>query len=225
MKTELAILLHSEPYSWGDNALITNRIESFDDNQDEIKSRILEKWETEPEYVDIHVGRYHLVIWRHPEFGQLNGYVGVKRGHPCYGKDTSNTMIYSLSVHWGITFADERVGGGFKKGFWYFGFDTAHAFDYAPLLQKTMKEMEDMDHPFIKQLNELMKPISNLIPITPTKNFYKDIQFVSDEVQSLHSQLSNIQKKNPNFKHSHRKEYKEKHKQKLRARRIWGSAT
>lgn len=199
--------------------MISKRFEHNDNEHHDITDRIIEKWESEPEFVDLKLKHYHLVIWRHPEMGHLNGYVGVKRGHPCFGKNMNHKTVYKLSVHWGITFAGERTTPGFKKGYWYFGFDTAHAFDYPPYLQQAIKEMEEMDHPFIKELNEMMKPLSNLITIKPTKNFYKDIHFVTDEVEKLYSQLYWIKKNNPQIRHSHKKEYREKHKLKLIQRR------
>ncbi|MEM2772553.1 MAG: hypothetical protein QXR88_01760 [Candidatus Pacearchaeota archaeon] len=60
--------------------------------------------------------------WR---LGILNGYVVLPKGHKFYGKNCEDIKV---DIHGGLTFAEE-----YREG-WVIGFDTAHIFDYIPLL-------------------------------------------------------------------------------------------
>lgn len=53
--------------------------------------------------------------------GWGNGYVGVKRGHPLYGKHYTDVNV---QVHGGLTFSDQETING--EDYWIFGFDTVH---------------------------------------------------------------------------------------------------
>lgn len=204
---------------WGVNVvMMANRLGGFSDNFDDIHRRLKEKWETEPDLVSLVHGKYHLVIWRHDEFGQLNGYVGVRHSHPCYGKDMHNRSISNLYVHGGITFTEKLIRDGFKKNLWYIGFDTAHAFDYAPRLERIKDEMRESGDPFMEMIDNLFSNFSNVVQMPMGKNLYKDIDFVSKEVVSLQEQLVAIAEKNLNVRRSHKKEYRELHKRKMRQR-------
>lgn len=64
------------------------------------------------------------VIVRGP--AAMCAYLGVPVGHPLAGHDYNNVP---LAVHGGLTFASE--GGGFlPEGFYYYGWDYAHAGDH-----------------------------------------------------------------------------------------------
>ncbi|MFF2531256.1 hypothetical protein ACFVS2_20350 [Brevibacillus sp. NPDC058079] len=194
--------------------MVVNRLEN-EDNRDNVGRILKEKWEIEPEFSDLRFGKYHLVIWRHPEFGQLNGYVGIKRSHSYFGKERSDKRIGELNVHGGITFAGKEKGDGFRKGYWYFGFDTAHAFDYAPILEKIKEEMMRSGHPLMGEIKKITTPSSNVIQMPTRKHHYKDIEYVSNEVAYLYRQLKSIEEKNPHHSHDFRKEYKALRKQKM----------
>jgi len=105
--------------------------------------------------------------------GALCGYVGVSRDHPFYGLHYD--VCEDIEVHGGLTFADKcqehgteaqsichKVEAGEDDDVWWLGFDCAHADD-----------------------------------VCPTRNFseayygtYKDIAFVTREVEKLAQQLA-----------------------------------
>jgi hypothetical protein len=92
-------------------------------------------WEQEPqqaeEWVDADTG-YECSIWRNPNMGHLCGYVGIPKGHPCYGVDYND--MDGIEVHGGLTYsevADERQVH-------VFGFDAGHGGDFSPGLALTM---------------------------------------------------------------------------------------
>ena len=61
--------------------------------------------------------------------GFANGYVGVTKNHPLYGKSYNDEETWCLDVHGGVTFSDRGecvVYGSVFSDMWVFGFDTAH---------------------------------------------------------------------------------------------------
>lgn len=61
--------------------------------------------------------------------GHLNGYVGIDSTHFLFGKDYDKANDkFDDSVHGGLTYS----GKGDGNNFWWFGFDTAHYYDYVP---------------------------------------------------------------------------------------------
>lgn len=112
-------------------------------------------WEDEPdhaEWVDGEVDSptsngtgYKCRILRNDTTGTLCGYVGVPKGHRFWGMDYDegepDLMAISREVHGGLTFASG------ENGWWFFGFDTAHADDFAPaivrLLLKSKYKLEE----------------------------------------------------------------------------------
>lgn len=62
------------------------------------------------------------------EGGHLCGYVGVFPGHPFYGKDDSDSEVYELEVHGGVTYGSRDP----RHNIWWLGFDCAHAGDRSP---------------------------------------------------------------------------------------------
>lgn len=79
-------------------------------------------------------------IVRNETTGTLCGYVGVPKENRFWGmdydEDDRDLIAISREVHGGLTFAS-----GEKDGWWYFGFDTAHADDFAP---KTVEMLLDL---------------------------------------------------------------------------------
>ncbi|WCK57418.1 hypothetical protein PP175_25460 (plasmid) [Aneurinibacillus sp. Ricciae_BoGa-3] len=197
-----------------------NRLNQFDDNR-YINRTFLAKWETEPEFMDMLYNKYHLVIWRHPDFGNLNGYVGIKRIHPYFGRGMHHKSIQALEAHGGITFASKAVGSGFKKGFWYFGFDTAHAWDFMPLMQKHLAELPKEASELMEEMNGMFKELlgENSFQSINKKENYKDINYVAEQVQGLYQQLLKAQSLHPNYKLNHKREYRQAHKEKVRMKR------
>lgn len=116
------------------------------------------------------------VIWRHPDFGHLNGYVGVPKDSRlsgkkyCFYSESENGLskleqaINNISVHGGLTFAGKL--NKTNDDLWYFGFDTGHFDDLSPFMLEK--------YPHI------------------TNGFYKDKEFVMTEIQNLALQLKEI---------------------------------
>ena len=109
-------------------------------------------WQSEPDkrqWRDEATGLPCLIV-RGPS-GALCGYVGVSRGHPCYGKDYDDVTV---EVHWGLTFASKCAPEPTREHWekW-----RAHAIsrkdearrfpigDAARLLKERAKEIADYD--------------------------------------------------------------------------------
>lgn len=73
---------------------------------------------------------YRCAVWRHPSFGQLNGYVVVPSGHPAHGAAYEAVQNLGVRGHRGLTW-----GTGTPNGNWIVGFHTGHAWDYQPALE------------------------------------------------------------------------------------------
>lgn len=105
-------------------------------------------WETEPdhaEWVDGEVDHpttnatgFKCRIVRNETTGTLCGYVGVPKENRFWGMDYDakdyDLISISREVHGGLTFASG------EKGWWFFGFDTAHADDFAPAIVELLIE-------------------------------------------------------------------------------------
>lgn len=63
--------------------------------------------------------------------GEANGYVGVPKDHPYWGKDYNS--IEGVSVHGGLTYGADHLPMNEPDGYWWFGFDTAHSGDCVEL--------------------------------------------------------------------------------------------
>jgi hypothetical protein len=132
-------------------------------------------WEHEPdneEWVHDLTG-YKCTIWRHPTHGQLNGYVAIPKGHKMWGKGED---FFGVEVHGGLTYASEDK----ETGEWVFGFDTNHAYDFAP-----------------KMVALLFKYSSDAEAEQELENHgkYRDWAYVKNEVHSLARQLKMLDMK------------------------------
>lgn len=87
----------------------------------------------EPNKVHFPVDEYEALIWRHPDHGHLNGYVGVNTSHHLFGV-VEDSM--DVCVHGGLTFSGTLNIG--NDSVWYFGFDTAHYGDAYPMRPETI---------------------------------------------------------------------------------------
>ena len=96
----------------------------------------------EPNKGEFEHGGLKCLILRHGELGHLCGYVAVPKGHPCYGRHY-NCMPYDdlfpVGVHGGLTFASEGDGDRWPEGYWWLGFDCAHAYDLVPFIEDITK--------------------------------------------------------------------------------------
>ena len=91
-------------------------------------------WEDEPDEAEwLNEVGYKCRIKRNEITGALCGYVGIPKDHLFWGigYQGHNDDIDSISqeVHGGLTYGQEG-----DDGYWYFGFDTSHAGDFAPKL-------------------------------------------------------------------------------------------
>jgi hypothetical protein len=152
------------------------------------------QWDNEPEFVDVEGNGYHLVVLR-SHMGNLNGYVGVNRQHPWFGKHYDDRSLWGIQVHGGLTFCGKAFRQGMKGKYWYFGFDTAHAFDLVPELEAIKKRHD-------------IPSFDDLFGMFEQKIAYRDINYVSKEVNDLFLQLKEVKDKNPNYKFNHKREYK-----------------
>jgi hypothetical protein len=115
---------------------------------------------------------YPCLVLRNPEMGMLCGYVGVKKGHPCYGKDYELMPyddLFSLKVHGGLTFSGEGDGSWRPAGYWWLGFDCGHFMDRVPF----------------------MEVISSYLGINfRTHGTYRDFKYVKQETIALSDQVA-----------------------------------
>jgi hypothetical protein len=163
------------------------------------------KWNDEPDVLELEGKGYHMVVLRNPEMGNLNGYVGININHPLFSLGYNDNKMYNIWVHGGLTFAG--MGGDipfapFKKTYWYFGFDTAHAMDLIP----SMIAMRES----IPALKGMESTFSGLVP----RDTYRDLNYVSDQVNQLVEQLKEITRLQPDHRVNHKKMYRKLHKMK-----------
>lgn len=126
-------------------------------------------WESEPNFFAFVESGLPCYMIRH-EMGSWCGYVGVPKGHPLFGKETSHESLWDLNVHGGVTWAD-----GGSPGLWWLGFDCAHSGDLVPGLPL---------------FNEFY-PIGDDAPV------YRDFIYVGNQCRGLAKQLAHIAKPKP----------------------------
>ena len=75
------------------------------------------------------------IIYRNPITFTLNGYIGLPPGHKHWGK-TYGDIDDEVPVHCGFTYAseDDNLIRAKEGNHWWLGFDTAHSYDYMPLM-------------------------------------------------------------------------------------------
>jgi hypothetical protein len=150
-------------------------------------------------------GGFHLVVSRMPHMGNLNGYVGVKMSHPWYGLNYGHKKLEGVDVHGGLTFAGKNPM--LKKKYWYFGFDTAHAFDLVPSMLMLHSELRREKGVTAFQFQDNM-------------SVYRDAQYVAEHVEALYESAKSAQKVMGNI--NHKRLYKQLHKLKVREKNTFG---
>jgi hypothetical protein len=102
--------------------------------------------------------------------GALCGYVGIPKGHRYWGViyDEGDAELDAIAddVHGGFTYTEQG-----DDGWWYFGFDTAHADDFAPKLVELLIGFGRKDLPFTDCMN------------------YKTWEFVEEQIYWLGKRL------------------------------------
>jgi len=116
-------------------------------------------------------------VWRHDTAGALNGYVGVLPDNPLFHCDYDELDV---EVHGGLTFAGHI--SYMDANVWWFGFDTQHAWDFAPLLEKRLTEAVAKMDP---------QPTEFTLGQQPWQH-YRDLEFVTMEVEGLYVQLREL---------------------------------
>ncbi len=129
-------------------------------------------WENEPDHAEWvqEPSGYKCRISRMEGSGALCGYVGIPKGHTFWGViyDEGDEELDAIAddVHGGFTYT--QAG---DDGWWYFGFDTTHASDFAPKLIELLIEFGRKDLPFHDCMN------------------YKTWEFVEDQIHWLGKRL------------------------------------
>jgi len=130
-----------------------------------------------------HGFNYILRCARHFEMLTWCGYIAVDKNHPCYklGVEQMKTKYgVNFEAHGGITYTGLGIPTGQQgeqshNDLWVFGFDTVHAFDYAPGMHETLRK--------IKKETELR---------IDKVDSYKDLPFVQAEVMAMLHQLDEM---------------------------------
>ena len=129
-------------------------------------------WENEPDHAEWvqEVSGYKCRISRMEGSGALCGYVGIPKGHRYWGViyDEGDAELDAIAddVHGGFTYTEQG-----DDGWWYFGFDTAHADDFAPKLVELLIGFGRKDLPFTDCMN------------------YKTWEFVEEQIYWLGKRL------------------------------------
>ena len=95
-------------------------------------------WENEPDHAEWvqEPSGYKCRIVRNEVTGTLCGYVGVPKENRFWGmghEPDAEMREIEVDVHGGITYSEQG-----DDGWWYFGFDTAHAEDFAPKIVEVL---------------------------------------------------------------------------------------
>ncbi len=104
-------------------------------------------WETEPNRVDFRMFGFPCFVHRAPATGNWCGYVGVPRSHPAFGHHYDDLRV---RVHGGLTYSGKSHGHlrhGPRGALWVLGFDCAHAGDFIPRIEATLREVRDLPLP------------------------------------------------------------------------------
>lgn len=134
------------------------------------------EWLDEPDREEFEYSGYKCLIWRHPELRHLCGYVGIARGHVCYGRDGEYLPyndIFDIHVHGGLTFSGEGNGDNRPKGYWWLGFDCAHYNELVP------------------QILEEEISFGDEVPLM-SGNAYRNFKYVREQIQSLVIQFKTL---------------------------------
>lgn len=146
-----------------------------------------------------HAGLHCLILF-HELTGCFNGYVGVTKGHPYFGKDYHEEGIENLEVHGGVTFTGTWVD--VEDGLWYIGFDTAHAMDVTPAIDALLPPHLKIRHTepgtaeeMVKNATQFYKETKKDMEVDPFRPTYKREGYVKNECERLAEQLSEVQKR------------------------------
>lgn len=158
-------------------------------------------WNAEPDRIDWvdEATNLDCMVQRN-YMGNWCGYVAVESDHELYGQDYDTPDV---DVHGGLTYSAACFGEpgvmpnichipreGREDEVWWFGFDTAHAFDLIPrsvMLDRTLFK----DKPPRKVLSEDGRTYSR-IGDSGWEDVYRDIDYVVAETTKLAKQLKEL---------------------------------
>lgn len=96
-------------------------------------------WSAEPDRVEWTTEAGHPALVVRTIMGHLCGYVAVEKGHPLYGKGSSDSECDNIPCHGGVTYGNKCAGAichvpeaGKPDDVWWLGFDCAHCDDLSP---------------------------------------------------------------------------------------------
>jgi len=145
-----------------------------------MKTLVLDKWTTE-------AGLEAMAVLY--SGGYINGYVEAPKEF--YDEDWCSETIQLINVHGGVTYAGNNLSF-MDKDKWYFGFDTAHAFDgrnYCMVLDKMYDMLNEVEINDVK--NQLFLEIEYY---DPTEKF-KDEKYVKEQCENMAMQLMELLEK------------------------------
>lgn len=113
------------------------------------------------------------------EMGHRCGYVGVPLAHPHYGRDYSDSGLYDIRVHGGLTYAGQSISVPVDEAnpLHWFGFDCAHFMD--------AKDTSIMGPEYVKIYAMYPRPFDEEAVV-------RDLAFCERECESLAKQLGGL---------------------------------
>jgi len=130
------------------------------------------EWENEPARIEYVESGVKALILRNPDFGTLCGYIALPLKHPLAGKNYNDIPI---QVHGGLTYGDKGDGSLYEKGYYWYGFDCGHSWDFAPKIVELLETMEGTD---TKHWYE--------------NTTYRNVEYVKGEIKYIVKQLWRI---------------------------------
>lgn len=144
-------------------------------------------WQHEPDRLDFEHAGLPCLLSRGPG-GHWCGYAAVPPGHPWHGQSDETPAV---EVHGGLTYANRCDGHvchvpkpGEPDDVWWFGFDCAHAGDFAP--------KHEASH-YGKGYPWLDKPYDHATAVAASDfsvDVYRDLAYVRAETERLAEQLA-----------------------------------
>jgi hypothetical protein len=132
-------------------------------------------WDNEPDLIDfVTAAGYPARMRRHGMTGTWCGYVGVPGMHPAWGaRMEDDGPADGLEVHGGVTYAG-RAWWRPNDRRWWFGFDTAHGFDFMPPMMKhwpreVWREMKYRDAAYVREQLEQLAAQLEILKFTAHK--------------------------------------------------------
>lgn len=157
------------------------------------------EWNHEQDLNEYTANGLHIIVLRSEHLGTLNGYVGVNIFNPLYGLNCEHPKLNRVHAHGGLTYSG--IGRNmwnpvFKDNYWYFGFDTNHAWDLVPQLSATKIQIPEL------------KGADGILTKMMSMNTYKNFDYVSDEVDRLAERIKIVSKVGSNHRVNHKRVYR-----------------